>query len=584
LHQQPEKEIPHMAKRPLWMIGWGVLAWIASTPVLRAESPPAKEIVARATPAPVVATAADREIEVLAAKIDAYFAKRWEAAKVEAAPPAGDAEFMRRVYLDIVGRIPRVREARDFLDDKSPDKRRRLVDRLLNHPNYARHFADVFRALWMSEANTSFTGRFLIPGFETWLRERLRKNTPYDQMVREILTTPVDPRQGFFFGDTGENVAAFVQSKEYKPENLAGSTARLFLGVRLECAQCHDHPFATWKREQFWGLAAFYAGIRSQAQGDFVQALPELNDRREIAIPGSERVVQAGFLDGSEPQWKFKVNPRVTLADWVTSPDNPYFARAAVNRMWAELFGMGLIDPVDDMMGSETQAHHPELLDDLAKQFAAHKFDLKFLIRVLTASQVYQLTSAATHKSQVEPFHFAKMTMKGLTPEQLFDSLAEAVGFQEAQLNPIFFGQNNVRSAFLEKFANRSEKASEAQTSILQAMTLMNGKFIGDATSGDASRSEMLAGVLDIPWMGTSAKIETMYLATLSRKPRPEELSRLLAYVDRSEKEILVGKALDAVQNVAAKKGAKDQTKSKNEALADVLWALLNSSEFFLNH
>jgi hypothetical protein len=566
-----------MAKHPLAMIGWGVLVWIVSSPALRADSSPAK-----ATPAPVAASAADRDIEALAAKIDAYFLKRWAAAKVEPAPLADDAEFMRRVYLDIVGRIPRVSEARAFLTDQAPDKRRRLVERLLNNPGYVRHFADVYRALWMSEANTSFTGRFLIPGFETWLRNRLMKNTPYDQMVRELLTIPVEPGRGFFFGDTGENPVAFIQSKEFKPENLAGSTARLFLGVRLECAQCHDHPFATWKREQFWALAAFFAGIRSQSNGDFVLPMAELNDRREIAMPGSERVVQAGFLDGSEPQWKFKVNPRATLADWVTAPDNRFFARAAVNRMWTELFGMGLIDPVDDMMGSETQVHHPELLDELAKEFAAHKFDLKFLIRALTSSQAYQLTSGATDKSQAEASLFAKMALRSLTPEQMFDSLAEAVGFQEVRLDPRFFGQNNVRSTFLEKFANRSEKATEAQTSILQAMTLMNGKFIGDATSLD--RSETLAGLVDIPWMGTPEKIETLYLATLSRKPRPDELSRLVSYVDRNAREFLIGKALDAVQGVAAKRSVKDKTKSKNEALADVLWALLNSSEFILNH
>src|SRR5262249_4367086 len=157
--------------------------------------------------------------------------------------------------------------------------------------------------------------------------------------------------------------------------------SRLFLGVKLECAQCHNHPFASWKRDQFWTYAAFFAGLQARQQGNFFLPAPERPDKRELTVPGTERVVKARFLAGSEPKWQDGVAARATLAGWMTAKDNPYFARAAVNRMWAYFFGTGLVDPVDEMVGTEHVASHPELLDEMARQFAAHDFDLKFLIR-----------------------------------------------------------------------------------------------------------------------------------------------------------------------------------------------------------
>src|SRR5438270_1614326 len=391
-----------MSRYRVWIVCVSALFLSAHAPALRAATPaPGKD---------ATANAASREVEAIAAKIDQHLAARLAESKVQPAPRADDAEFVRRAYLDIVGRIPTVREVRDFLKDKMPDKRRKLIDQLLASPGYVNHFTNEWRALFMAEADSSFIGRYLVPGFESWLKEELKKNAPYDQIVRKILTVPMDQNanQAFnFFGGGGDpNPAGFYMSKEIKAENLAASTARMFLGIRLECAQCHDHPFATWKREQFWGMAAFFAGLQRQENGDFSFPTREINDRREIAIPGTDRVVQASYLDGSEPQWKFKIGSRVTLADWVTSPNNPYFARTTVNRVWAHLFGVGLIEPIDDMVGSETVAYHPELLNELAQQFAAHNFDLKFLIRVLTATSAYQRTSDATHASHTDPHLF----------------------------------------------------------------------------------------------------------------------------------------------------------------------------------
>jgi Protein of unknown function (DUF1553) len=328
--------------------------------------------------------------------------------------------------------------------------------------------------------------------------------------------------------------------------------------------------FAEWKREQFWGLAAFYSGVKVRRLQDFI--LPEREDtsKRELTIPGTSRVVQAKFLDGTEPAWKDGTTPRAALGDWLTSPSNPYFARATVNRTWALFLGTGLVEPLEEMAGGSASASHPELLDLLAQQFVVHNFDLKYLIRALTASRAYQLTSAATHASQANPTLFARMPLRGLTAEQLFDSVALATGFRDSGggddlLSGILGGRRSARSEFLTRFAP-SERPTEAQTSILQALTLMNGRVIADATS--LEKSETLAALVDAPFASTAERLEALYLAALSRKPEDRELARAVTFVQAAVK----------------RGGSKDQAKRSAEALADVFWALLNSPEFLLNH
>jgi hypothetical protein len=511
--------------------------------------------------------------KALAGRIDHHVNAGLAAAKVEPAARAEDAEFVRRAYLDLAGRIPAVAEVRAFLDDRAPDKRERVVGRLLEGPRYVTHFTHVWRALLLPEANTNFQVRFQVPGFEAWLRKQVLKNAGYDALVRDILTMPLDQaggRRGFPGNNNGDTPVAFYAAKEVKPENLAAATARLFLGFRLECAQCHNHPFASWKKEQFWGFAAFFAGMQRQGNAEFSFPSGEKIDRHELTIPGTERVVQATFPDGKEPQWKAKQGGRQALAEWVTASDNPYFARAAVNRLWAYFFGTGLVDPVDEMVGAEHVASHPELLDELARQFAAHQFDVKYLVRAITASQAYQRSSARTHPSQDDPRRFARMPLRGLSPEQLFDSIAEATGYRDANNNPQnFFNDRSARSQFLTLFANQAEKSTEVTTSILQALALMNGQVTAAAT--DLEKSITLAAVTDAPFMDTAERVETLFLATLSRRPTSRELTRLVSYIDGGG---AAGPAGSAVSS----------QKRYEKALADVFWALLNSGEFMLNH
>jgi hypothetical protein len=509
----------------------------------------------------------------LAAEIDRHLANHWAEAQVQPAPLSSDAEFLRRVYLDLAGRIPSVAEARSFLADRQADRRERLVERLLASPRYAVHFAAVYRALLIPEAGNSFLVRFQQGNFEDWLRQRLSSNAGYDDLTRRILTAKVDAGAGFGGLGVGRpSPLAFYAAKEYKPENLAAGAARVFLGVRVECAQCHNHPFAAWKREQFWSFAAFFSGIESQQVGDVIIPKQDIAGKKELTIPGTQTVVQARFLDGSQPNRAENAVTRALLADWLVSAWNPYFARTAVNRTWTYFFGTGIVEPVDDMIGSQTTSSHPQLLDLLAREFAANNFDLKFLIRAITLSDAYQRTSAGTDKGQAAPTAFARMPLRGLTPEQIFDSLVLATGIQESVdakegLLDALTGKPSLRNQMLTKFANTSERATRAQTSILQALTLMNGKLVTDATS--LERSETLAALLDAPFLSTAERVEALYLAALARPPSARERDRALAFIDEA---------------VRAEKGGRARSTAYGHAVADVFWALLNSSEFSLNH
>jgi hypothetical protein len=531
----------------------------------------------------------------LAAQIDELVDKHWVEQGVVPAPMADDAEFMRRVYLDLTGRIPRVSEARAFLESKDPQKRRKLVNRLIDgdpndkrytNANYVTHFTNTWRALLLPQTNDpNLQG--LSPQMEVWLRKRFKENTPYNKMVYEILTANVGGGQPQQFVVDGQiqggpieaSPIAFYQANENKPENLAAATSRLFFCVKVECAQCHDHPFAKWTRTQFWEYAAFFSELQPRAR----DRMPKPIDpkRREIEIPNAKvkTIVQAKYLDGTEPKWKDDDITRKILADWATSPENPYFARATANRIWAHFFGIGIVEPLDEF-SEENPPSHPELLDALAKGLIDNDFDIKFLIRAITASRAYQLTSETTDKSQEDIRNFARMPIKGLTPEQFFDSLGVATLYKEVANGQRDNGFSSARAEFLARFSNPVDKKTEHQTSILQALAIMNGNFSGDASDPDTfgvefmfgkparnefslrlHRCHVMGAVYDAPFMNTKEKLDTLYLSVLSRPMRADEVEKMVKFVESG------GKRGDP-----------------RKALADVYWALLNCTEFSLNH
>lgn len=562
-------------RRGFWAVGILVLSTVVPARAERGAGPVSNDAQA---------------VRTLAETIDRLIAEKWTEAGVQPGSRSEDAEFLRRVSLDLVGRIPSVAETRDFLEDQRPDKRTRLVESLLDGPAYVNHWTSFWRDLLLPEADAGNQLQILVPDFEAWLRQKVVENAGYDTLAREVVSLSLDGPQGrrgvnpFDRRNEKPTPLAYYMAKDAKPENLAAGTARTFLGIRIECAQCHDHPFARWTRDEFWSFAAFFGGIERQgAANNQFGPVREIPDRRELSIPGTERVVQATFLDGGEPQWKFQVGSRVTLADWMTAEENPYFARAGVNRLWAHLFGTGLVDPVDDLSDANPPSH-PELLDLLAREFAKHGFDAKFLLRALTASRAYQLTSDATGSSQNDPRLFARMAVKGLTAEQLYDSLIQATGRtpESSGRNP-FQAVGPYRTDFLQKFSRRDEKATETQTSILQALLMMNGRLIGESTS--LGQGATLGAVADAPFLDTPARIETLFLASLNRKPRPEEVERLVAYIERRKAEP-AAPSMDRFQAGVSRLLGRTSVPSNSEtrALADVFWALLNSSEFLLNH
>lgn len=499
---------------------------------------------------PLRPAAANRDARALATRIDILLGARWTEARIHPSAIADDGEFLRRASLDLIGKIPTAAETRDFLDDPAPGKRAALVDRLLDSPAYAARAALLWRQLLLPEAENGVGVASV--GMEAWLRKKIQEEAGYDRIVREVLSARIgDDADDMVTSAASEpSPAAFYAARGGKPETLAGDSARVFLGVRVECAQCHNHPFAKWKREEFWGFAAYFAGVPQQPDDAATPMRSRREDagRRELTIPGSSRVVKATNLDGSTPAWRPRAGTRDILAEWITSPENPYFARAAVNRTWARLFGIGLIDPVDDL-DAEGDPALVALLDEIAADFRDHGYDGKYLIRALMATRAYNLSSSIQGGTPTATPTFARMPVRGLSPDQFVDSLAQATGIDLGE----------ARARFLELFSDRDSTPTEPQSSILQALTLMNGAFVDGATRPETG--DVLGAIAEAPYLDTSGRVEMTYLAALSRRPDPAEAALAARYIDRRE-------------------GAAERAR----ALSDVFWALLNGPEFRTNH
>jgi len=484
----------------------------------------------------------------LSAKVDDLLSARWKG-KVEPAPAASDSEFFRRLSLDLTGRVPSLSAAKDFLEDSRPDKRRQWADEFLDGSDYAdryaAHFATRWRAVLLAQANPQLG----VGGarLESWLAKQFKANAPYDRLVRSLLTDP----------DASEYFTAY----EGKAENVAGATARALLGVRLECAQCHaDRSGGTWTREQFWEYAAFFSRMPiPRVDGNRVQNVTERSEGiPRIKLPESDKYISAKHLDGAELGWKTGANPMAVLGEWVTRADNQWFARAAVNRVWHHFFGVGLLDPVAGFGTTDNVPSHPELLDELTREFVAHKFDLKFLMRVVVGTKAYQRTSRQTHPSQADPRAFGRMPVRALSAEQLFDSLVEATGYQPPAENTSAYPIGPVtspRATFLSKFQSHPDQPLTTSTSIQQALFLMNGQLTATAggLEGERNLSAVAGGKGEV-----ADKVSDLFLLVLSRKPTEAETKRFTKFVT------------DAAD--------------RSEAFADVFWVLLNSTEFAVNH
>lgn len=484
----------------------------------------------------------------IVASVDRRLAERLTAAKLTPAAPASDSEFARRVWLDLTGVTPRVSDVREFLADTRLDKRGRLVDRLLVSPAHANHLANRWRDVLLP-GGTEFERADQSIGVQNWLRTQFSDNIRYDRLVSEFLVA----REGSEAGP-----ALFYTSLELKPEKLAGATARIFLGLQIECAQCHHHPFDHWKQEQFWGYAAFFAQLRQpRGEGPVNVRLEDLNEG-EVKLPNSETVIPPRFPGTTENSPDSIGTRREQLAIWMASRDNPYLARAAVNRVWAHLFGRGLVEPVDDL-SPQHPASHPELFSELTTWFVRSGFDQRELYRVLTATQAYHRTSSWSEDEEPPPELYAHMLDKPLTAEQLYDSLLRLVartnsrgGGPAGAINAL---RDPRRLAFIAKMQTASKSATDYQAGVLQALTLMNGDETATVTNPE--QGSLLAS-LTAPFFSVEDRVEILFLATLSRIPTDEERTAFLAHV-------------------------RDKPQDRS-TWSDLLWAIVNSAEFTMNH
>ena len=484
-------------------------------------------------------------------KIDERINEHLAAAKIEPAPLAADAEFLRRVYLDLTGVVPRVSEVREFLTDKRENKRTLLIDRLLDSPAHATHLANTWRNI-MLPGGINIEQINNVVGVQNWLRARFVDNLRYDNMVSELLVAT-----------DGDDVgpALYYTSLELAPEKLAGSTARIFLGLQIECAQCHDHPFDKWKQTDFWGYAAFFAQLqRPDAVNPGMRArLVDLNTG-EVKHPKTEEIISPKFPGGNSPDAAEAGTRRVKLAIWMASRDNPYLPRAGANRVWAHLFGRGLVEPVDDL-SPQNKPSHPELFEELTSYFVETGFDLRELFRTLANTQAYQRTSSWTAEKAAPPELYAHAAVKTLTAEQLYDSLNRILSRKPQAMFP---GQvagspllDPQRQAFVAKMQSVARSPLDYQAGILQALTQMNGTDMAEAT--DPQRSP-LVGALEAPIFGDADRIKALVMATLSRLPSDEEVALFTAHL------------------------GKYSPSEKQKGLSDLLWVLLNTAEFSLNH
>lgn len=502
------------------------------------------------------------------------FIDRWVLSKLRTLelPPSeasDDATFLRRTSIDITGRLPTPGQARKFLADPDPAKRRKWVDQLLASPDYADYFANKWSAILRNKRRDqrSTRGNFL---FHAWIRQGLLENKPYDQWMQEIVTAS---------GEIGRNPAVTWFREVKSIEDQVQDAAQIFLGVRLQCARCHHHPYERWSQQDYYGFAAFFSRL---ARKPGTQAGEEVifHDRGTAAAinPKTKLPVMPTGLGTDAFAISPEQDPRQVLADWMADKDNPFFARMLVNRYWKHFMGRGLVEPEDDMRGTNP-ATNPDLLDALAGHFIQSGFNLKELIRTICQSRTYQLSSHPNGQNADDSQNFSRYYPKRLTAEVLLDAIDQVTdvrtefpgqpsGTRAVQLPDDSF---NADSYFLTLFgrpnnASASESERTHDANLAQSLHLLNSRKIQERVGDPQGRAVRLANDSSL---SDEEKIRELYLWTLSRLPEEVEMEMALGYIRKT--------AQDSDAAAASRSRLE-------EAYQDTLWALLNTKEFLFNH
>ena len=471
-------------------------------------------------------------------------------------PPSArctDEAFIRRATIDIAGRLPQADEARAFVADKSAAKRDALIERLLESPGYGDYFANKWTAVLRNRTDRRFHG---------WVRRAIQKNMPYDQFVRNVLAASGDkethPPSAWY-----DSVTTTVAQAE--------DTAQLFLGMRIQCARCHHHPYERWTQNDYYGFSAFFSRVgRKPGRGRLAnnqptQRLTHLVGLAQSRNPRTQKDVLPTGLGGEALEIPTYEDPRLHLVNWMTRPDNPYFARALVNRYWKHFLGRGIVDPEDDMRVTNPPTN-PQLLDALARQFIANKFDLKKLVRDICRSNAYQLSSEPNEHNTSDKQNFSSYYPKRLNAEVLYDAINQVTNTTTTfsglpkGMKAVELPDHGVNNYFLSVFgkpqaASACECERSADANLAQSLHLLNSPEVQGKLIEANGRAALLAKEED---RVDREKVVELYLWVFARNPTEKELAIVLPHVAK--------------------------TTDKKQAFEDVVWALINTKEFLFNH
>ena len=484
-------------------------------------------------------------------------AKLW---KLHIAPSelCSDEEFLRRAYIDIIGLLPSPADRIRFLNDPGSKKREKLVDELLAR----REFVDLWVMKWAEllkirssdGQRVSYKATLL---YFNWLEQQIQNNVPFDQIVRQLIWAD---------GGTFKNPAANYYQLESDPLKLAEDTAQVFMGMRIQCAQCHNHPFDRWTLDDYYGFAGFFSQVARKPGEDPRETIVSNSGGGEVKHPLGDKVVPVKFLGGALADVKSK-DRRQVLADWLASPANPYFARNLANIVWAHFLGRGIIEPVDDVRVSNPPSN-PQLIDELARRFQEYHYDFKRLVRDICTSRTYQLSSRTNVTNQLDDRNFSHAAVRRIRAEVLLDCIDQVTQTQE-KFKSLPRGSRAVEIAdgatsnfFLTIFGRASRETVcscevKMEPNLSQALHLLNGNTVHQKVEGGSAIKQMLEKKMSPP-----AVITELYLRCYGRVPTPQEVQHL--------------------QGLIAENGKDPQ--QVRSGLEDVFWAILNSKEFLFNH
>ncbi|HLK41131.1 MAG TPA: DUF1549 and DUF1553 domain-containing protein [Polyangiaceae bacterium] len=610
------------------MRAWALAAATLLAGCDRSGPPPAAPAPSASPPAPPVAASGPKLLA--AADVDLRLLGAWRAAGVTPTAPADDATWVRRAWLDVVGTIPPPEVVRRFLADGAADKRSRALEDLLASPMWADHWTAYWDDVWMGrDARRPDVDRGAFRGF---LHDAFARNAPWNALVTELLTATGQNSEGGSHreadadegrdGGRGPTIRGAVNwTLKYQdaPQDLAGAASRTLLGVQIQCAQCHDHKTEKWTQHDFQAFAAAFVRTRvvpidaGNAMGmvkrvevrDLDRAAPRFAKMGDL-----EAVTKAvpTALDGTPLD--AGVGVRAALAQWMTRPDNPWFARAFVNRMWGHFLGRGFVDPVDDLRPSNPPVEG-DLLAALAADFVASGYDVKHLVRVIVGTAAYARSAAplddATTKADPEVKLWERFRVSPLGPSELLDALVAATDLEglvrangRLDLAQVRFRVRERYGFLFDVDEETDEKGFEG--TVAQGLALLNGSVV--ATGASDLPGGALRDVLAMPG-DDAAKLEALYVRVLSRLPTPDEISRWRQFLAAPPSGVSATVARDAGSPAARRAGspqplgkrlppdplrgvenraAGERVDGVARAYEDVLWALLNSSEFGLNH